>query len=89
MSHLIIEDLEHHQELDAAALAGVRGGLNAMINNSQQANQVVTGGFGPVFAFNNPVSAPSTILTEANPITIVDLKTINLINSAQNGIGLF
>jgi len=87
MSNLIIEDLTSSSELDQAAMAAVTGGLNAVINNSQQANQVVTGGLGPVFAINNPVSQPSTVLTESNPITSVNLTTINLTNAAQNAIG--
>ena len=89
MTHLIIEDLGQNTDLDTSALANIRGGLTAAINNSQQANQVVTGGNGPVSAFNNPMSAASTILTESNPVTIVDLTTINLMNSAQNGLGIF
>ncbi|EIJ37052.1 hypothetical protein [Thiothrix nivea] len=89
MSTLILKDLAENVELDAAAMASVRGGLNAVINNSQQANQNVVGGFGPITAFNSPVSAPSTVLTEANPVTRVDLNTFNLVGSAQNFIGAF
>ena len=87
MSHLIIEDLSTSTELDQAAMAAVRGGLNAVINNSQAANQVVTGGAGPVFAMNSPISAPSNVLTESNPVTMLNLNTVNLTNAAQNAIG--
>ncbi len=88
MTTLIIKDLTANTELDHSAMAAVRGGLNAVINNSQIANQVVTGGNGPVFAINNPVSAPSTVLTESNPITMVDITNINFLNAYQNALSL-
>jgi len=87
MTYLIINDLDTAAELDTSTMATVRGGLNAVIDNSQQANQVVTGGAGPVFAMNNPVSAPSNMLTETNPVTTVNLNTIKMTNAAQNIIG--
>ncbi|HHJ19255.1 MAG TPA: hypothetical protein ENJ84_05445 [Gammaproteobacteria bacterium] len=88
MTSLMIKDLTTHTDLDLdhSAMASVRGGLTAVINNSQIANQVVTGGNGPVFAINSPVSAPSTVLTESNPFTMVNTDTINLLNSFQNAI---
>jgi len=86
MANIKINDLTADKTLDLAAMANVRGGLNAVINNSQQANQVVTGGLGPVFAINNPVSQPSTVLTENNPFTSVNLNNINLMNALQNSI---
>lgn len=86
MTTLSIKDLASHTDLDQSAMASVRGGLTAVINNSQVANQVVTGGNGSVFAINSPVSAPSTILTESNPFTSVNSNTINLLNSFQNMI---
>lgn len=88
MSNLIIEDLVESTELDQHAMAAVRGGLTANINNSQMANQFVTGGDGPVFAINSPIFAPSSVLTENNPVTVVDMNFLNLMNAAQNGIGL-
>lgn len=89
MSKLVLEDLMENRDMDAAAMASVRGGLNAVINNSQQANQTIAGGYGPITAFNSPVSAPSTVLTEANPVTHVNLNTTNLVGSHQNAIGNF
>lgn len=86
MSQLKIDDLTQNTTLDEQAMAGVRGGLNAVINNSQQANQTIAGTYGPITAFNSPVSAPSTVLTENNPYTSVDLTNINLLNSFGNGI---
>lgn len=86
MASIKINDLTADETLDLAAMAKVRGGLNAVINNSQQANQAVTGGLGPVFAINNPISQPSTVLTESNPFTSVDLTNINLMNAFQNAI---
>ncbi len=88
MTSLHIQDLDSSTTLDSSDMAAVRGGLNAVINNSQQANQVVTGGNGAVFAMNNPVSAPSTILTEANPITAVSSTTINFANAYQNALSM-
>ena len=88
MTQLIIKDLDTSTALDRTAMSAIRGGLNATINNAQSANQVVTGGAGAVFAFNNPISAPSNVLTESNPITNLNLNTINLTNAAQNAIGL-
>jgi len=87
MTKLIIEDLNTAADLDVSSMSAVRGGLNAVINNSQTANQVVTGGVGPVFAMNNPISAPSNVLTESNPFTSVNLNTVNLANAAQNVVG--
>ena len=86
MANITINDLNSDSTLDHAAMANIRGGLNAVIDNSQQANQVVTGGLGPVFAINNPISAPSTVLTENNPFTAVNLTNINLMNALQNSI---
>ena len=86
MTNLTIKDLTQSATLDQHTLSSVRGGLNAVINNSQQANQNVAGSFGPIMAINNPVSAPSTVLTESNPVTIVDLTSISLISSHQNAI---
>jgi len=87
MTKLIIEYLNTAADLDASSMSAVRGGLNAVINNSQAANQVVTGGAGPVFAMNNPISAPSNVLTENNPVTMLNLNTVNLANAAQNVVG--
>ena len=86
MTKLIIKDLDTATKLDASAMSSVRGGLNAVINNSQAANQVVTGGAGPVFAMNNPISAPSNVLTESNPFTSVNMNNINLMNALQNSV---
>ena len=86
MTNLTIKDLTESATLDQHTLSSVRGGLNAVINNSQQANQNVVGGFGPITAFNSPVSAPSTVLTENNPIIRVDLSSFSLIGSHQNTI---
>lgn len=88
MTALIIEDLTASTDLDNNAMAAVRGGLNAVINNSQIANQIVTGGNGSVFAMNNPVSTPSTVLTESNPMTMVDITNINFLNAYQNALAL-
>ena len=86
MSNLIIDDMKTSTELDSSSMSAVHGGLNAVIDNRQQANQVVTGGAGPVFAINNLISAPSNVLTEANPVTLVDLNTVNLAAAAQNTV---
>ncbi|EIJ37049.1 hypothetical protein [Thiothrix nivea] len=86
MTNLTIKDLTESATLDQHTLSSVRGGLNAVLNNSQQANQNVAGSFGPIMAINSPVSAPSTVLTESNPVTIVDLTSISLISSHQNAI---
>ncbi len=88
MTTLHIQDLDRSATLDNRTMASVRGGLNAVIDNSQSANQVVVGGNGPVFAINSPVSAPSTVLTESNPFTSIDLTNINLIGSYQNALSL-
>ena len=86
MTKLIINDLDTATKLDASTMSSVRGGLNAVIDNSQAANQVVTGGVGPVFAMNNPISAPSNVLTESNPFTSVNMSNINLMNALQNSV---
>jgi len=86
MTKLIINDLNTAAELDASTMSTVRGGLNAVIDNSQSANQVVAGGTGPTFAMNNPISAPSNVLTEANPVLALDVSTVNMLNALQNGV---
>ena len=86
MTQLTITDLNRNDALDHNAMSELKGGLTANINNSQLANQVVTGGAGPVFATNSPVSAPSTVLTESNPVTLVNMTTANLMNAWQNAL---
>ena len=86
MTQLTITDLNRNDALDHNAMSALKGGLTANINNSQSANQVVTGGAGPVFAVNSPVSAPSTVLTESNPVTLVNMTTANLMNAWQNAL---
>lgn len=84
MSNLNLNDLPTTETLDAEAMEAVQGGLNAVVYNSQQANQIVTGGLGPIQAVNAPVSAPVTNLVENNPETSVDMDVLNLIGSHQN-----
>lgn len=89
MSTLILKDLAENVELDASAMASVRGGLNAAIGNSQTANQGGLGGFGGMGGFglvalNTPINVPTTVLTEVNPNIEINLGLSNLIGSAQN-----
>lgn len=86
MTALMIEDFCSSATLDTVAMAAVNGGLNAVVNNSQQANQSIVSGYGPIFAVNHPVSAASTVLTETNPVTQVDLHQFNLINAFGNSL---
>ncbi|HHJ19254.1 MAG TPA: hypothetical protein ENJ84_05440 [Gammaproteobacteria bacterium] len=89
MSALQITDLAVDKTLDEQAMAHVRGGLTANIANPQAGNQslAMMGGFG-VFALNMPISAPTTILTEVNPVININLDLANLIGSAQNGLAI-
>ena len=89
MSALQITDLAVDKTLDEQAMAHVRGGLTANIVNPQAGNQslAMMGGFG-VFALNMPISAPTTILTEVNPVININLDLANLIGSAQNGLAI-
>ena len=82
-----MKDLTSVETMKSEEMHEVRGGLNAIIDNSQQANQTVVGGFGPITAVNSPVSAPSTVLTESNPYTAVNLNTTSLVGSHQNFLG--
>ncbi len=84
MTDMMIKDLEAAKALDAAEMSEVRGGLSAVVDNSQQANQHIVGGYGPIHAINAPVSAPSTVLTESNPYTVVNLNSTTLVGSHQN-----
>lgn len=84
MSTLKLSDLQTGQEMDAEAMQAVQGGLNAVVNNPQASNQTLPGGLGPMFALNLPVSAPTTVLTEVNPVVNVDLDLANLVGSHQN-----
>ena len=92
MSALQITDLAVDKTLDEQAMAHVRGGLTANIANPQAGNQslAMMGGFGGfgVFALNMPISAPTTILTEVNPVININLDLANLIGSAQNGLAI-
>ncbi len=86
MSTLKIAELATAITLDAKDMTAVRGVLNAVIDNSQLANQAIAGGYGPIFAVNSPISAPMTRRMESNPYTSVNLSQVGLVSSTQNSI---
>jgi hypothetical protein len=79
-----IKDLEMSHDLARDELSAVRGGFNVGSVGGQQANQTVFGGHGvgsPVTAISAPVNAPTLTQVDTHPVTIVDLKTNNVLAS--------
>lgn len=73
---MIIKDLEISKELSRKELSAVRGGATSIAGGQF----ILAGGptvGSPVFAVN----APNANATDANPITLVSLKSANVLGS--------
>jgi hypothetical protein len=89
--NILIKDLNESKELDRTAMADVRGGLNIgaiTMVTSQNQNVISGANNGNIAVINAANFTPMTTMTEASPVTNIDMGIANLNNVINSQVTL-